>query len=69
MGCLVKGGIQDVDEGDKSCSNQFKVEVARHVEVLVGQFSKLGVKDCGKFCSPSQEGNKGADSSSVAAAT
>lgn len=69
VGCLVKGGIQDVDEGDKSCSNKFKAEVARHVEVLVGQFSKLGVKDCGKFCSPSQEGNKGAHSSSMAAPT
>lgn len=49
VGCLVKGGVQDVDEGDKSCSQKFKDSVANCVNLLVKEFALLGVKDCDKF--------------------
>ncbi|XVF70217.1 hypothetical protein PTKIN_Ptkin11bG0142600 [Pterospermum kingtungense] len=49
VGCLVKGGVQDVDEGDKSCSQKFKDSVAGCVNMLVKEFAALGVKDCEKF--------------------
>ncbi|XVF18841.1 hypothetical protein REPUB_Repub11eG0057500 [Reevesia pubescens] len=49
VGCLVKGGVQDVDEGDKSCSQKFKDSLAGCVNMLVKEFTVLGVKDCEKF--------------------
>ncbi|KAB2044049.1 hypothetical protein ES319_D01G062500v1 [Gossypium barbadense] len=49
VGCLVKGGVQDVDEGDKSCSQKFKNSVSGCVNMLVKEFTVLGVKDCEKF--------------------
>ena len=49
VGCLVKGGVQDVDEGDKSCSQKFKDSVSGCVNMLVKEFTVLGVKDCEKF--------------------
>ncbi|WRX29723.1 Ubiquitin-conjugating enzyme E2 - like 10 [Theobroma cacao] len=49
VGCLVKGGVQDVDEGDKSCSQKFKDSVAGCVNMLVKEFTVLGAKDCEKF--------------------
>ncbi|XVF04221.1 hypothetical protein REPUB_Repub05bG0063700 [Reevesia pubescens] len=49
VGCLVKGGVQDVDEGDKSCSQKFKDSVAGCVNMLVKEFTVLGVEDCEKF--------------------
>ncbi|TYI42142.1 hypothetical protein ES332_A01G076700v1 [Gossypium tomentosum] len=49
VGCLVKGGVQDVDEGDKSCSQKFKNSVSGCVNMLVKEFKVLGVKDCEKF--------------------
>ncbi|XP_028793070.1 probable ubiquitin-conjugating enzyme E2 26 isoform X3 [Neltuma alba] len=49
VGCLVKGGVQDVDAGDRSCSRQFKETLAGFVNRLVGEFSKVGAKECEKF--------------------
>ncbi|KAK4255800.1 hypothetical protein QN277_008749 [Acacia crassicarpa] len=49
VGCLVKGGVQDVDAGDRSCSKPFKDTLAGFVNRLVGEFSKVGAKDCEKF--------------------
>ncbi|XP_022717116.1 probable ubiquitin-conjugating enzyme E2 26 isoform X2 [Durio zibethinus] len=49
VGCLVRGGVQDVDEGDKSCSQKFKDSVAGCVNMLVKEFTVLGVNDCEKF--------------------
>ncbi|KAE8713059.1 putative ubiquitin-conjugating enzyme E2 38 [Hibiscus syriacus] len=49
VGCLAKGGVQDVDEGDKSCSSKFKASVAGCVNMLVKEFTTIGVKDCEKF--------------------
>ncbi|XP_027355523.1 probable ubiquitin-conjugating enzyme E2 26 isoform X2 [Abrus precatorius] len=58
VGCLVKGGVQDVDQGDKSCSRQFKISLAAHVDMLVGVFTHIGAKDCEKFLSPSAAGKQ-----------
>ncbi|KAK6132704.1 hypothetical protein DH2020_033509 [Rehmannia glutinosa] len=51
VGCLVKGGVQDVDEGDKSCSQQFKASLAGFITTLVNTFSEIGAKDCEEFLS------------------
>nr|XP_012572974.1 probable ubiquitin-conjugating enzyme E2 26 isoform X2 [Cicer arietinum] len=51
VGCLVKGGVQDVDEGDKSCSNKFKSGLVGYVNPLVKEFERIGVKGCEKFIS------------------
>ena len=58
VGCLVKGGVQDVDQGDRSCSSQFKNSLAAYVDMLVREFTRVGAKDCEKFLSPSTAGNK-----------
>ncbi|KAL4312282.1 hypothetical protein GQ457_01G004580 [Hibiscus cannabinus] len=57
VGCLAKGGIQDVDEGDKSCSKKFKDSVAGCINMLVKEFTVLGVKDCEKFLTVPQSQN------------
>lgn len=49
VGCLVKGGVQDVDEGDKSCSKSFKEILPCCVDMLVKEFSYIGVKDTEKL--------------------
>ncbi|XP_057727562.1 probable ubiquitin-conjugating enzyme E2 25 isoform X2 [Arachis stenosperma] len=58
VGCLVKGGVQDVDEGDKSCSKQFKESLTGYVNMIVKEFAKIGVKDCEKFLSTKKIVNK-----------
>ncbi|CAL1386346.1 unnamed protein product [Linum trigynum] len=45
VGCLVKGGIQDLEEGDKSCSQTFKNSLPEHVDMLKKAFADLGVKN------------------------
>ncbi|GAU33715.1 hypothetical protein TSUD_52480 [Trifolium subterraneum] len=52
VGCLVKGGVQDVDEDGGKSSNKFKADLLGCVKLLVEQFEKIGVKDCQKFMSP-----------------
>ncbi|KAJ4981835.1 hypothetical protein NE237_032672 [Protea cynaroides] len=49
VGCLVKGGVQDVDEGDKSCSNTFKKKVYDISNLLLTKFTEIGAKDCMHF--------------------
>ena len=49
VGCLVKGGVQDVDEGDKSCSRRFKENLAVFNNLLVKAFTNIGATDCEKF--------------------
>ncbi|KAL6615783.1 hypothetical protein ACP70R_038053 [Stipagrostis hirtigluma subsp. patula] len=51
VGCLVGDGVQDVDEGDKSCSQNFKVSLKKLFAELLKEFSKIGV-DCGEFQNP-----------------
>ncbi|BBH01791.1 ubiquitin-conjugating enzyme 25, partial [Prunus dulcis] len=57
VGCLVKGGVQDVDEGDKSCSQKFKDSLAGYVPMLVTEFTRIGAKDCENFLPPAVVGN------------
>ncbi|XP_065862071.1 probable ubiquitin-conjugating enzyme E2 25 isoform X2 [Euphorbia lathyris] len=49
VGCLVKGGVQDVDEGDKSCSMGFKNSLPPCVDLLHKELSLIGVKNCEQF--------------------
>ncbi|KAM7252157.1 hypothetical protein ACFE04_024040 [Oxalis oulophora] len=58
VGCLVKGGVQDLESGDKSCSNNFKISLKGPVNLLVEAFSKIGVKDCRKIITPEIEVRK-----------
>lgn len=67
VGCLVKGGVQDVDEGDKSCSKQFKDSLPGYLQKLVQDFSQIGANDCEKFLSPTVNVNKKMGSMSSAA--
>jgi ubiquitin-conjugating enzyme E2 O len=46
--CLVGNGIQDVDEGDKSCSLKFKTSLKILFEELLMEFTVKGA-DCDKF--------------------
>ncbi|KAL7249571.1 hypothetical protein ACSBR1_011710 [Camellia fascicularis] len=57
VGCLVKGGVQDLDAGDKSCSQYFKDTLASHMSLLVQTFSQIGAKDCEKFLPIAENGN------------
>ncbi|KAG9448098.1 hypothetical protein H6P81_014226 [Aristolochia fimbriata] len=50
VGCLVSGGIQDVDEGDKSCSVKFRTAVQEIFPKLIKAFTDNG-SDCSKFIS------------------
>lgn len=55
VGCLVKGGVQDVDEGDKSCSKYFRDNLAGYITTLVNAFTQIGAKDCQEFLCLSQK--------------
>ena len=52
VGCLVKGGVQDVDEGNRSCSKQFKEFLAGVLSRLVGEYTRIGAKECEIFLPP-----------------
>lgn len=61
VGSLVKGGVQDVDEGDKSCSKYFKDSLVGVLQMLVTDFIQIGVEDCEKFLPSAVNGNKPTD--------
>lgn len=42
VGTLASGGIQDVDEGDKSCSTTFKASVGQILPLLIEAFKEKG---------------------------
>lgn len=42
VGTLASGGIQDVDEGDKSCSATFKASVSQIFPLLIEAFKEKG---------------------------
>ncbi|XP_062232110.1 putative ubiquitin-conjugating enzyme E2 38 [Phragmites australis] len=48
VGCLAKDGVQDVDEGDKSCSVSFKQSLKRLFEELLMAFTVKGA-NCDEF--------------------
>ncbi|KAL6497461.1 Ubiquitin-conjugating enzyme E2, catalytic domain ues [Orobanche gracilis] len=54
VGSLFKG-VQDVDEGDKSCSQQFKHDMVRFISNVVNAFMQIGAKDCEEFLSLAQK--------------
>ncbi|KAI3712066.1 hypothetical protein L1987_70615 [Smallanthus sonchifolius] len=49
VGCVVKGGVQDVDEGNDSCSPKFKLDVGSYIKTLVAAFKKIGAKEAQEF--------------------
>ncbi|KAD2393922.1 hypothetical protein R6Q59_012950 [Mikania micrantha] len=49
VGCLVKGGVQDVDEGSNSCSPNFRHLVGSYIKTLVAAFEKIGAKEAQNF--------------------
>ncbi|CAL9164948.1 putative ubiquitin-conjugating enzyme E2 38 isoform X1 [Musa acuminata AAA Group] len=48
VGCIVGEGVQDVDEGDKSCSAAFKSSLKKLFEDLLMEFTVKGA-DCDEF--------------------
>ncbi|KAK9152757.1 hypothetical protein Sjap_000237 [Stephania japonica] len=48
VGCLV-GGVQDLEEGDKSCSIGFKTQVSEIVRTLIPELTRIGAKECEQF--------------------
>ncbi|TVU00836.1 hypothetical protein EJB05_53723 [Eragrostis curvula] len=48
VGCLVGNGVQDVDEGDKSCSVKFQQSLKRLFEELLKELTAKGA-DCEEF--------------------
>ncbi|KDP42520.1 hypothetical protein JCGZ_00317 [Jatropha curcas] len=67
VGCLVKGGVQDVDEGDKSCSKGFKDSLPGCVDLLLKAFSEIGIKDTEYFQNLAKGGNTRANNLPLAA--
>ncbi|KAF8024134.1 hypothetical protein BT93_F1360 [Corymbia citriodora subsp. variegata] len=53
VGCLLKGGVQDVDADHRSSSRtsspRFKDTVSKYISLLAKEFRKLGIKDLEKF--------------------
>ncbi|RHN75111.1 putative aminoacyltransferase, E1 ubiquitin-activating enzyme [Medicago truncatula] len=49
VGYLAKGRVRIVDESEGKCSDKFKAGLVGHVNNLVKEFEKIGVKDCEKF--------------------
>ncbi|KAK1414310.1 hypothetical protein QVD17_30054 [Tagetes erecta] len=49
VGSLVKGGVQDVDEGNNSCSPNFKHDVGSYIKTLIAAFTKIGAKEAEDF--------------------
>ncbi|CAM0953964.1 unnamed protein product [Alopecurus aequalis] len=48
VGCLAGNGVQDVDEGDTTCSLKFKTSLKQLFEELLKELAAKGA-DCGKF--------------------
>ncbi|XP_030442103.1 uncharacterized protein LOC115664295 [Syzygium oleosum] len=56
VGCLLKGGVQDVDAdhrgSSRTSSGAFKDTVSKYIRLLVKEFRRLGIKDLEKFIPP-----------------
>ncbi|KAK4344555.1 hypothetical protein RND71_034731 [Anisodus tanguticus] len=59
VGSLVQGGVQDVDEGDKSCSPTFRASLAGFIKTVIDTFKEIGAKDCDKVLHLAQRGTGG----------
>ncbi|KQK02851.2 hypothetical protein BRADI_2g04101v3 [Brachypodium distachyon] len=69
VGCLVGNGIQDVDEGDKSCSLKFKASLKRLFEELLMEFTVKGNADCDKFLAEKKKSGAASSSRAIADTT
>lgn len=49
VGSLVNGVVQNGDNGDKSCSKNFKARLSGFMTTLVNTFIQIGAKDCEEF--------------------
>ncbi|XP_076882538.1 putative ubiquitin-conjugating enzyme E2 38 [Bidens hawaiensis] len=49
VGCVVKGGAQNVDEGSNGCSQKFKDDVASFIKTLIAAFEKIGANEVKEF--------------------
>lgn len=54
VGCLASGGVQDVDEGESSCTEKFRSSLKVLFKDLVTEFIAKGV-DCKEFLKPGLE--------------
>ncbi|XP_068638862.1 putative ubiquitin-conjugating enzyme E2 38 isoform X1 [Aristolochia californica] len=64
VGCLASGGIQDVDEGDKSCSGEFRDAVQEIFPKLIKALTDNGA-DCSKFLNQDEQTEQANASSST----
>ncbi|XP_074356919.1 putative ubiquitin-conjugating enzyme E2 38 [Apium graveolens] len=60
IGC-VRGGVQDVDVGDKSCSAYFRKTLHPFIKRLVDAFTEIGVEGCEQFVPPAITGTSTTD--------
>ena len=44
VGCFLKGGVQNVNEGKGNCSTKFKTALAEYVNILLIEFERIGVR-------------------------
>ncbi|CAN4087391.1 unnamed protein product [Withania somnifera] len=58
VGSLVRGGVQDVDEGNKSCSSTFRASLIG-IKTVIDTFKEIGAKYCDKFLHLAQRGGLG----------
>ncbi|PWA90084.1 ubiquitin-conjugating enzyme family protein [Artemisia annua] len=49
VGSLLRGGVQDVDDGEESCSYKFKTDVVSYIKVLIDAFKSIGAKEAEEF--------------------
>ncbi|XP_044502931.1 probable ubiquitin-conjugating enzyme E2 25 [Mangifera indica] len=56
VGSHVKGGPQLIEKGNRSCPKHFKDSLAANIDLLVKEFSKIGVKDCENFLTQTSRG-------------
>nr|GEY34462.1 probable ubiquitin-conjugating enzyme E2 25 [Tanacetum cinerariifolium] len=55
VGSLMRGGVQDVDEGQESCSYKFKTDLVSYIKVLIAAFKSIGAKEGAEFLFLSQK--------------
>ncbi|XP_076924254.1 putative ubiquitin-conjugating enzyme E2 38 [Bidens hawaiensis] len=65
VGCVVKGGVQNVDDGSNSCSQKLKDDVASYIATLIAAFEKIGAKEAKEFAYLSVKKNPLPDISKV----
>ncbi|GJR22166.1 probable ubiquitin-conjugating enzyme E2 25 isoform X2 [Tanacetum coccineum] len=49
VGSLMRGCVQDVDDGEENCSYKFKTDVVSYIKVLIYAFKSIGAKEDEEF--------------------